>query len=224
MSGLAVTDQDFVVNREQRTPCILLLDISGSMNGPPIRELNEGLKVFENEIKRDETAALRCEIAIVSFGGRVERVVDFISIGQFAAPQLEARGDTPMGGAIHLALDTIRQRKESYRRNKINYTRPWLFLLSDGAPTDHDVWPAAVQRLRQEEHAKGVLVFPIGVERADMSVLAQLSSQNAPQKLFELKFAQFFQWLSVSQHRASTEQAGRSVQLPSVQGWVQAGT
>src|SRR3954453_10582002 len=165
MAGLDhVTEQDLGLKREQRTPCILLLDVSQSMAGSPIRELNEGLRVFADEVKRDEMAALRCEIAIVTFGGRVDLVQDFISVGQLAAPELEARGDTPMGGAIHLALDTLRQRKESYRQNSINYTRPWLFLLTDGGPTDREVWPAATQRLRQEEQAKGVLVFPIGVD------------------------------------------------------------
>ena len=31
---------DFASNPEPRCPCILLLDVSGSMNGRPINELN----------------------------------------------------------------------------------------------------------------------------------------------------------------------------------------
>ena len=34
---------DFASNPEPRCPCILLLDVSGSMNGRPINELNAGL-------------------------------------------------------------------------------------------------------------------------------------------------------------------------------------
>lgn len=222
MAGLEhVAEQDLVVNREQRTPCLLVLDVSYSMNGAPILELNHGLQIFEEEIKKDEMAALRCEVGIVSFGGQVNLVQDFISVSQFSAPTLVATGDTPMGQAIHLALDTLRGRKEAYRRNSINYTRPWLFLLSDGAPTDTDVWPPAAQRLRQEEDSKGVLVFPVGVQGADMNVLAQLSSKNSPQMLQGINFSSFFQWLSTSQQRASAGRAGGSVQLPSMQGWVQ---
>jgi uncharacterized protein YegL len=216
-----ITEQDFITNREQRTPCMLVLDISGSMDGQSIQELNRGLKVFEDEIKKDEMAVLRCEVAIVTFGGSVSLVQDFVSVGSFVAPVLRASGDTPMGGAMHLALDSLRSRKDVYKQSGINYTRPWLFLLSDGAPTDSD-WQAAAQRTRQEEDAKGVLVFPIGVAGADISVLGQFSSKNSPQKLQGLQFAQFFKWLSVSQQRASSGQAGGSVQLPSPQGWAEA--
>lgn len=224
MPGLNdIAETDLVVNREQRTPCMLVLDVSGSMDGAPINELNQGLKLFEDEIKKDEMAALRCEIALVTFGGQANLVQDFISVGQFVAPHLTASGETPLGSAIHLALDTLRQRKDAYRRNSVNYTRPWLFLFTDGAPTDRAVWPAAAQQLVQEEAAKGVVVFPIGVEGADMSVLAKLSATNAPLKLQGLRFAQFFQWLSASQQRASAGTAGGSVQLPSTQGWAQAG-
>ncbi len=230
MAGLdQISDQDLAWNREQRTPCMLLLDVSESMGGPPIQQLNAGLKVFEDEIKRDEMAVLRCEISLVTFGGvggaggvgAARLVQDFVSVGQFHAPVLEAAGNTPMGAAIHLALDTLRARKDSYRQHGINYTRPWLFLITDGAPTDPENWPAAGERLLREEREKGVVVFPIGVEGADLGFLGHLSSLNPPQKLKGLAFAQFFRWLSTSQTRASSGQAGGSFQMPSQQEWAQ---
>jgi uncharacterized protein YegL len=222
MPGLDVREQDLATNKEQRTPCLLALDVSNSMSGEPIDELNKGLQLFEREIKKDDVAALRCEVAIVSFGGRVTLVQDFVSARTFSAPHLNADGDTPLGGAIHLALDTLRARKEAYRRNGINYTRPWLFVISDGAPTDD--WQAAAQRLRQEEAAKGVAVFPIGVLGADLDVLAELSTYNSPRVLEGLAFSQFFVWLSTSQEAASAGRPGGSVQMPSQQGWTQAPT
>jgi uncharacterized protein YegL len=222
MAGLdQISDQDLAWNREQRTPCMLLLDVSESMSGQPIQELNAGLKVFEDEIKRDEMAVLRCEVSLVTFGGSARLVQEFVSVGQFYAPALEATGNTPMGSAINLALDTLRARKDSYRQHGINYTRPWVFLITDGAPTDPENWPAAGERLLREERDKGVVVFPIGVEGADMSFLARLSSLNPPQKLKGLAFAQFFRWLSTSQTRASSGQAGGSFQMPSQQDWAQ---
>ena len=39
---------DFASNPEPRCPCILLLDVSGSMNGRPINELNAGLVTFRD--------------------------------------------------------------------------------------------------------------------------------------------------------------------------------
>jgi|SRR5580693_1644189 uncharacterized protein YegL len=222
MAALEVQEEDLATNKEQRTPCLLALDVSDSMGGAPIDELNAGLRLFEREIKQDEVAALRCEVAIISFGGEVKLVQDFVSASQFLAPFLVAGGDTPLGGAIHLAIDTLRARKEAYKRNGINYTRPWLFVMSDGLPTDD--WPTAARRLRQEEQGKSVVVFPIGVQGADLRVMAQLSAHQPPQVLAGLAFSKFFQWLSTSQQAASTGRAGEGVQMPSQQGWGQVPT
>jgi uncharacterized protein YegL len=224
MGGLDIREQDLVINKEQRTPCLLALDVSSSMAGAPIEELNSGLEAFEQDIKQDELAALRCEVAIVAFGGSATLVQDFVSVSEFTAPKLAATGDTPLGGAILLALDTLRARKDAYKRTDVNYTRPWLIVISDGAPTDDGVWQPAVERLRQEESAKGVVVYPVGVQGADMGTMARLSAFNAPQVLQGLKFREFFRWLSVSQKTVSTARPGGSVQVPSQQAWAQAPT
>ncbi len=65
---------DFADNPEPRVPCILLLDTSGSMGGEPIRELNEGLQLYEQELKKDDLAVKRVEVCIITFGGKVEVV------------------------------------------------------------------------------------------------------------------------------------------------------
>lgn len=46
-----IPDVALVDNSEQRTPLILVLDSSGSMYGQPIQQLNEGLKLLEQELK-----------------------------------------------------------------------------------------------------------------------------------------------------------------------------
>jgi hypothetical protein len=38
---------EFALNADPRCACVLLLDTSGSMDGAPIKALNEGLKAFE---------------------------------------------------------------------------------------------------------------------------------------------------------------------------------
>ena len=43
---------DLIDNPEQRCPCLLLLDTSGSMAGQPIEALNAGLVTLETELRR----------------------------------------------------------------------------------------------------------------------------------------------------------------------------
>src|SRR5580704_3877015 len=59
---------DFADNPEPRCPCLLILDTSGSMSGPPIAELNAGTRTFKDELSADSMASKRVEVAIVGFG------------------------------------------------------------------------------------------------------------------------------------------------------------
>ena len=62
---------EFADNPEPRCPVVLLLDVSGSMAGRPINELNQGLQDFASVLKTDRLAALRVEVAVITFGGQV---------------------------------------------------------------------------------------------------------------------------------------------------------
>jgi uncharacterized protein YegL len=97
-------DSTFVDNPEPRCACLLLLDNSGSMRGNPISELNEGLKVFREELGSDPLASKRVEVGIVTFGP-VKVESDFVGAQQFVAPTLSVSGDTPMGAAIETGLN-----------------------------------------------------------------------------------------------------------------------
>lgn len=203
-------------NPEPRCPCVLLLDVSGSMNGDAIRELNAGLSTFQQALQRDDLAAMRVEVAIITFGSKVQVAQDFVSAHQFEAQPLRASGSTPMGEAIQLALDMLRQRKDVYRQHGISYYRPWVFLITDGAPTDN--WRPAAQRVQQEEAGKSVAFFAVGVQRADMKRLGQIATRQ-PLKLKGLNFSDMFVWLSQSLTSVSHSQVGDQVPLESPSGW-----
>ena len=125
---------EFAENPEPRCPCVLLLDTSGSMNGAPLQALNEGLQSFKTEIVKDGLASRRVEIAVVTFNNEIAVEQDFVTADQFAPPTLTARGMTHMGAAINKALDMVQARKAQYRANGVAYYRPWVFLITDGAP------------------------------------------------------------------------------------------
>jgi uncharacterized protein YegL len=206
---------DFAINPEPRCPCMLLLDVSGSMGGQPIAELNAGLTSFRDELNADSLAAKRVEVAIVTFGP-VKTEMSFQGAATFFPPALTAQGDTPMGAAILQGLDLVRQRKDEYRTNGIAYYRPWVFLITDGEPTD--TWQAAATAIREGEQSKAFAFFAIGVQGANMETLKQISKRD-PLMLQGLQFRQLFSWLSSSLRSVSRSTPGTEVSLQSPTGW-----
>jgi uncharacterized protein YegL len=206
---------EFADNPEPRCPCLLLLDVSGSMQGQPITELNAGLTTFKDELAADALAMKRVEVGIVTFGP-VQIALPFQGAASFYPPALSAHGDTPMGAAIKQGLDLVRRRKDEYRANGISYYRPWVFLITDGGPTDE--WQSAAAAVREGEAAKSFAFFAIGVQGANMDTLRQISVRE-PLRLDGLRFRDLFSWLSSSLRSVSRSTPGTEVPLQSPQGW-----
>lgn len=200
---------EFIDNPEPRCPCLLILDVSGSMRGKPIRELNEGLFQFRDELFADALAAKRVEVGLVTFGP-VTVVNDFTGVQSWIAPELRDQGDTPMGRAIEEGLNMLRDRKNSYRQNGISYYRPWVFLITDGGPTDN--WQNAAQAVKSGEAEKAFSFFAVGVEGANFEVLSQISVRQ-PLVLKDMRFRDLFSWLSSSLSSVSQSNPGDAVPL-----------
>lgn len=206
---------NFADNPEPRCPCVLLLDTSLSMSGQPLDELNAGLLTFKEELGTDPLAMKRVEVGIVTFGP-VHVESPFIGAAAFYPPTLTPQADTPMGSAIMRAISMVDDRKQEYKANGISYYRPWIFLITDGAPTD--TWQSAAAAVREGEASKKFAFFAVGVKDADMDILRQISVRQ-PLSLEGLRFRELFSWLSSSLRSVSLSTPNTEVPLESPQGW-----
>lgn len=210
---------DLIENPSSRCACMLVLDTSGSMDGAPIAELNQGLAEFLRTLKDDEVASFSVELCIISTGsGTPRKELDFtIANNVMHIAPLSAYGGTPLGQAVTMALDGLEQRKQSYKSAGVPYFQPWLVLISDGEPTD--AWTQAASRARIMSEGKKLVVLPIGVAGANLQKLGECSNRGA-KELNGLKFREFFLWLSASMSRVSASAStAASIQLPSTASW-----
>ena len=207
---------EFAQNPEPRCPCILLLDTSSSMSGEPIEQLNKGLQEFKKQLMNDELAAKRVEVSVISFDSSVEVHNDFQTINSFNVPTLRPGGYTSMGKGIEVAINILKKRKKDYKDNGISYYRPWIFLITDGSPTDSI--DNAILKDHNGESKKEFAFFAVGVEGADIHTLNRISDREAL-TLKGLNFTALFQWLSNSMCSVSRSTLDTEVVLESPKGW-----
>lgn len=207
---------------------VLLLDTSGSMSeSGKISALTEGLTNFKGDVSKDELASKRVDLAVVTFGEGVNVTHDFSSIEDFETPVLSANGYTPMGDAILKAIELIEERKQQYKAKGIDYYRPWIFMITDGEPTDmqpgDSKWNEVIKKVHDGEANKKFIFFAVAVEPANTELLKQIAPPNrAPIRLKEGRFKALFTWLSKSQSKVSASKVGEQVALENPtgpQGW-----
>jgi uncharacterized protein YegL len=209
--GKPMLNPEFV-DADPRCACLLLLDTSTSMKGQRIDALNAGLKAFEDDIKEDPLARRRVEIAIVTFGGVVNKLQDFVLARDFNAPTLIADGGTPMGEAITLGIQLVKDRKVEYKSNGVIYYQPWVFLITDGEPTDQ--WESAARLARAEASAKALTFFAVAVGEVNTAILSAITDRVV--RLDGVKFRELFLWVSQSTARVSKNKVTDQTALPPV--------
>jgi len=195
---------------EPHLACVLLLDTSGSMAGEPIKSLNKGINDFREKTSLDEMAKKRVDIAIITFDDETSLVQDFTPILDMKSVELETGGITNMGAAINFAIDKVKERNKFYDSMGTKCFKPWIFMITDGVPTDKI--DAAAKRIAEEE-TKGKLKFiALGVEDYDKDVLFQIT--NKVMELKDTDFSGIFNWLSESMATISVSRVGAEAQLP----------
>ncbi len=215
---------DLAENPDPRCPVVLVLDASSSMaeilpgeTESALQALNSGLDTLITELNKDPLAKRRVEISVVSYGTEVTPATPFSTVENLTLPTLVPSGTTNMGEALVVALDAITARKKEYKAAGVEYYRPWILNITDGLSTSS--LDEAAKRIKEEEAAKKLAFFSVGVEGADFGKLKTLSDSREPLQLKGIKFAELFVWLSASQSAVSASTPGDGVDLPSPAGW-----
>ena len=193
---------DIQAANEAHLACVLLLDTSSSMSGDPINSLNKAVNAFKEQTSMDELAKKRVDICIIEFNDTARVVQEFTPISQLEPVNLTARGCTSMGAGINLAIDKVKERNKMYASYGTPVYRPWIFMITDGEPTD-DI-TSARERLIAEENkgtsGYGKLKFwAVGVPGYHRATITSLTKRCIELNgNGEKQFEGIFNWLSES--------------------------
>lgn len=170
-----------------RTPIILVVDVSESMNTviqtlqgrikPRIEQVNDHLSRFSKKsapLSDDRSTASIVELAVVTFGEEVSIAQPFALFEDWTPQTLSASGKAPLKDGLIRAVEVWVDQEEQYRDHGIPYKPPQLFLISDGEHIDIEKEDGRVVRdlLKSgiKEHRISSFVC-IGVGGADFSTL-----------------------------------------------------
>lgn len=221
-------ESDLAANPETRTPVVICVDCSFSMRRQQrLDRVLEGLSSFCRDMEQDPIARDSAELCIISYGGPMARVErDFATpdrILEQGLPRLSANGATPLADAVKTALENLELRKRRYRDNGITWYRPWLIFIGDGDESQSPRELAqAAELLKAESDAKHLNVLCITVgdeERMECASLLKLSPEGRVQYLRDMKFQEFFAWLSRSIEKTSQSMSGEEVRYEPTATW-----
>ena len=199
------SSSDFGSSTRRRLPICFALDTSGSMMGIPIKQLNMGLQNFVSSIKSNDDTRNSTDIAIITFGSKVDIVMPFGKISkEKGLPEIKASTTlTPIGEGILTALELLNARKEGYKEMGIKYFQPWLVVITDGAPQGPNAMQnmeLAIKACNELESDDKLVIFNIGVGNGvDFDLLKRLSlKRDEPISINSTDFGKLFEFLGSS--------------------------
>lgn len=181
----------------RRLPIFFVLDVSESMIGRPIQEVEAGLNALVKSLRQDPYALETAYLSVIAFAGRAKTLTPLTDIVSFQTPKLPIGGGTSLGAAIrHLLkeLDTRLVRNDGTRKGD---WKPIVFLFTDGVPTDEpDADLREWERTRRD--STNLIAVSVG-DNADLKTLRRLTNQvlvlnDAPPEAFR----EFFKWITAS--------------------------
>ena len=132
---------DLVSNTSKRLPIVLCLDISPSMGmNRRIENLNSAIRLFYEELRKDQKVLNSVEVAVVTFSTNIEENTDFEMLDYLANKTFSVvpEGGTNLSTAVLMSIKKIEDRLVELDNSDIDNYLPFLVLVTDGDPDQTD--------------------------------------------------------------------------------------
>jgi uncharacterized protein YegL len=181
----------------RRLPIFFLIDISESMVGEPIQQVEEGLATIIQALKTDPYAIETVWVSIIVFAGQPKTLVPLQEIINFYPPRFPIGGGTSLSkGLGHLMYELRRNIVKTTYEQKGDW-KPIVFLFTDGVPTD-DTRTAITEWKENWQRTANMVAISFGSE-TDTNVLRELTDNVLLFKNTDAAaYKHFFKWVTDS--------------------------
>jgi uncharacterized protein YegL len=180
----------------RRLPIFFLIDVSESMVGEPIQQVEEGLATIIKALKTDPNALETVWISIIVFAGQPKTLVPLQEIISFYPPKFPIGSGTSLSQGLGHLMHELRKNLVKTTAETKGDWKPIVFLFTDGSPTD-ETSPAIKEWKKNWGRTANMIAVALG--DVDTSVLSELTDNVLLFKNTDASAYQaFFKWVTDS--------------------------
>lgn len=181
----------------RRLPIFFLLDVSESMAGENLRQLQSGIESLTRKLKTDPHALETVYLSTIVFAGKAKTLNTLTELAHFQVPRLYLGSGTSLGAALeHLMNEIDKNVIQTSMQTKGDW-RPVVFLMTDGKPTDNI--NKSLERWNNK-YSKKISLVAIGIGKYAALDTLKLLTENVfkLENNTEKDFIKFIDWVSLS--------------------------
>lgn len=181
----------------RRLPVYFLVDVSESMIGGPIEEVQKGMRTIIQNLRVDPYALETVFVSIIVFAGKSKVISPLTELYKFYPPVFPIGGGTSLGKGLECLMDSIQRDVKKTTPEEKGDWKPIIFLFTDGNPTDD--YSKAFKRWNDHFRRHCNLVAISIGDNVNMLTLAQITDNILLLKDTDAEsFNQFFKWVTAS--------------------------
>lgn len=193
---------------EPHMPIIIAADISGSMSGAPISNLNKSINRFAKDVCKDPRASSQVDVAVLGFNHTTVLKQNWRPVSQMEEVSFTAGGGTNISAALNEGIKMLREHCHMYEDEGIELKMPYMILITDGYGGDVTQVAELIKKRTEDRKMK---LWVLAVKGYDRETVAKLTDGK---RVFELvdengfDFSEFFDFMAVSVKAVSTSAPG----------------
>lgn len=181
----------------RRLPIYFLVDVSESMVGTPIEQVQEGMRTIIQNLRVDPYALETVFVSIIAFAGKAKVLSPLTELYKFYPPVFPIGGGTALGQGLECLMDDMDRNVQKTTREQKGDWKPLVFLFTDGNPTDDYALAFRRWNDRYRSHCNLVAVS-IG-DNVNVLTFAQITNDILLLKETDPEsFSRFFKWVTDS--------------------------
>jgi len=184
----------------RRLPIYFLIDVSESMVGEPIEQVQDGMATIVKELRTDPYALETAWVSVIVFAGQPKTIAPLQEVTSFYPPKFPIGSGTSLcSGLGHLMYELKKNIIQTTTEQKGDW-KPIVFLFTDGVPTDspNDLQAVITEWKQRWQRSANMVAVSFG-KNTNANILGQLTENvlyfdNSDANAYK----QFFKWITAS--------------------------